>query len=773
MHSRVFVARSSALRASTVVLGLVAAASLVLPSASADPTPGSVPDLGGSSSYATAINGSGQVAGASDLEGDEASDAFLWTPGDAEAVDLGALGDFGSSATDVNDHGQVVGVSVLGGGEEAFSWTADGGMQELGGDERVDTVAVNNSGQVLVAASNQGGAADSFIWKSGRPLTQITGLMRNVTAHAMNEQGVVVGSSTDLDEGHTDSELVHAFVWSPGNPVDIGALGTESDNNSEAIALNDAGQVVGDSDIDGSSFQHAFLWTETDGMRDLGDLGGGYSRAIAVNTSGVVAGNSILANGEQRAFVWIDGQGMRSLGSLGGGSSEASALGEDGTVVGNSLTADGETHAFSWTPATGMVDLGSPGSRSAAYDVNDHGVAVGSSSGRATSWDTTDTDALVEAPGAPRGVVAAAGDGSVNVAWAPPSSNGHTDITSYTVTASPGGATRTVSPAPFGGANSVTFDGLSNGTAYSFVVKATNDADLTGPASIASSPVSPQSGASQPVVASGIATTSGGRLSTGDGAGPTPEHPVTASVSVPPGTSGGALNIAQGVRDNDPPVGFTFLGQQVVITAPAASAAHPLILTFEVDKSLAAGLTADSLQLFRTEGSGTPTQVPDCASDSVTASPDPCVLHRYDFGDNAVQLEVLTSSASDWNFATKVAAPPQTYPFRGFLAPYSNPPKINVVKAGASLPLKFSLKGNRGLDVIAPGFPQSAKVSCSRPTNVLGAAARTAGNLGYAKKTDVYTYSWKSAKAYGGTCRAVQLKLKDGSRHNALFRFTK
>jgi chitinase len=90
------------------------------------------------------------------------------------------------------------------------------------------------------------------------------------------------------------------------------------------------------------------------------------------------------------------------------------------------------------------------------------------------------------APGAPTGVVATAGDAQATVQWAAPASTGGSAITSYRVTVSPGGRIVTV-PAP---ATTTTVAQLTNGTAYTFVVAATN-AIGTGANSAASAPVTP------------------------------------------------------------------------------------------------------------------------------------------------------------------------------------------------------------------------------------------------------------------------------------------
>ena len=89
------------------------------------------------------------------------------------------------------------------------------------------------------------------------------------------------------------------------------------------------------------------------------------------------------------------------------------------------------------------------------------------------------------APGMPTIGTATAGNGQVTVSFTPPASDGGAAITSYTVTASPGGITAT------GNASPITVTGLTNGTAYTFTVTATNSAG-TGAASAASNSVTPQ-----------------------------------------------------------------------------------------------------------------------------------------------------------------------------------------------------------------------------------------------------------------------------------------
>lgn len=94
-------------------------------------------------------------------------------------------------------------------------------------------------------------------------------------------------------------------------------------------------------------------------------------------------------------------------------------------------------------------------------------------------------------PGAPTIGTAAAGDSQASVSFAPPVSNGGSAITSYTATSSPGGFTKT------GAASPLTVTGLTNGTAYTFTVKANNAAGASA-ASAASNSVSPAVAVSGP-----------------------------------------------------------------------------------------------------------------------------------------------------------------------------------------------------------------------------------------------------------------------------------
>jgi len=99
---------------------------------------------------------------------------------------------------------------------------------------------------------------------------------------------------------------------------------------------------------------------------------------------------------------------------------------------------------------------------------------------------------------------------------------------------------------------------------------------------------------------------------------------------------------------------------------------------------------------------------------------------------------------------------------------------LNAAKAGRAIPVKFSLDGNQGLDIFAAGYPQSWKIECESMAFIDEIYETvTAGNsiLSYDTDTDQYIYVWKTNKDWAGTCRRLEVKLKDDTSHFADFKF--
>ncbi len=166
-------------------------------------------------------------------------------------------------------------------------------------------------------------------------------------------------------------------------------------DQSAAFAINDLGQVIGDS-LTPTSGVDAFWWDPKEGMINIGDLGSGRgSAAYAMNNLGHVTGASSMYPGiGQEAFLWRE-YGMMGLGHLPGGplaSSTGEGINDLGQVTGHSLSSEG-SRAFLWDAENGMINLGTlPG------DERSHGFAINNRSQVACTSvrDTTRTVCIWE-----------------------------------------------------------------------------------------------------------------------------------------------------------------------------------------------------------------------------------------------------------------------------------------------------------------------------------------------------------------------------------------
>ena len=223
----------------------------------------------------------------------------------------------------------------------------------------------------------------------------------------VNDNGLVAGISENGIDPLTGSPAQEAVLW--GKDVTITDLGTFGGNDSIANAVNNRGQVAGEalntiSDpytsnyydffITGTTQVHAFRWTKSQGMLDLGTLGGADSAAFWINERGQIAGQSFTNSTPNPVpdacsfwsqnlptldpFLWKDGK-MIDLGTLGGTCGQPFSLNNHGQVAGFSyLAGEQSCRPFLWDEKRGMRDLGTLGGDSGqANSVNDAGEVVG------------------------------------------------------------------------------------------------------------------------------------------------------------------------------------------------------------------------------------------------------------------------------------------------------------------------------------------------------------------------------------------------------------
>jgi len=112
------------------------------------------------------------------------------------------------------------------------------------------------------------------------------------------------------------------------------------------------------------------------------------------------------------------------------------------------------------------------------------------------------------------------------------------------------------------------------------------------------------------------------------------------------------------------------------------------------------------------------------------------------------------------------------YNFAGFFSPVGNLPTLNNVNAGRTIPLKFSLSGNKGLAIFQSGYPASQQITCNTSAPIAELeGTETPGGSTLTYSPDQYHYNWKTENSWAGTCRQLVIKLNDGSVHTANFKF--
>jgi uncharacterized repeat protein (TIGR01451 family) len=112
------------------------------------------------------------------------------------------------------------------------------------------------------------------------------------------------------------------------------------------------------------------------------------------------------------------------------------------------------------------------------------------------------------------------------------------------------------------------------------------------------------------------------------------------------------------------------------------------------------------------------------------------------------------------------------YDFTGFFAPVDNLPTFNSMKAGQAVPVKFSLSGNKGLNIFASNSPSSVQINCqSGAPEATVQETLNAGGSSLSYGGDQYNYVWKTDSSWKNTCRLLTVTLNDGSQHLANFKF--
>jgi hypothetical protein len=179
---------------------------------------------------------------------------------------------------------------------------------------------------------------------------------------------------------------------------------------------------------------------------------------VALTAPGQVTGASATAGAQSATVSW-------SAPSSGGGPTKYTVT----PFIGS--TAQTPTSVTGSPPATSTTITGLTAGTTYTFTVQ---ASNSAGNGPASTQSNSVTPTATGPPGVPTSVAASPASGQALVNWTAPSSNGGSPISGYTITPFIGTTAQTPTQVNNGSATSATITGLTNGTAYTFKVSATN-----------------------------------------------------------------------------------------------------------------------------------------------------------------------------------------------------------------------------------------------------------------------------------------------------------
>jgi probable HAF family extracellular repeat protein len=328
--------------------------------------PNSNPNINPGGTTGVAIDNAGEATGLSD---NSVLHGFFWNGTTLSDMDSPSSTQ-GTIAHGIGPTGTVVGETDSG---LAFTWTTGGGFNFLATPAgKIDAAAwgINAAGDVAGQATDSSGTIlAATVWRAGgaNSLLSPAGAFFFSVGRGINNSRTVVGNSND------DGSSEVATVWNYNSTTDswtaqsIGTLTGGPD--SSALAINNAGNVVGESARTPGNGVGAFIWHPGDtSLTDLDPTDSlGNTQANGINSSNDVVGNI----GNRGAFIWDTSDGIVDLQTLLDPSSDftltgAAGINDNGDIIATATdSADGLPHAVilqpTPEPASAVIALGGLG----------------------------------------------------------------------------------------------------------------------------------------------------------------------------------------------------------------------------------------------------------------------------------------------------------------------------------------------------------------------------------------------------------------------------
>jgi len=254
-----------------------------------------------------------------------------------------------SNPISINDQGQV----LIEADRDGHFFIFNALTREFDFNVPDGAISINNNGEVL---TERGWVNSSGEWIELGSLDRFNRF--KVSPEDFNDQGYVVG------EGRNSFDEYVGFFYHPKKGMTEVIVEADEVDEMFLKKVNANGRAIGggeflstelDEDGDRIWMDHAVYYDEEHGLIDLGDLGGYFSRAYAINDHGQVVGSSEDEDEDDHAFIWDIDNGMRNLNDYvtreqGWKNLEsAHQITNDGVIIGEG-NYYGEYHAFIMIP---------------------------------------------------------------------------------------------------------------------------------------------------------------------------------------------------------------------------------------------------------------------------------------------------------------------------------------------------------------------------------------------------------------------------------------